>query len=731
MEFSLETRSLFIIPPLLSLAIGLTIALTAVIRGRRSRENILFAVVCLWWSLLLPLFISHHLLWGKIDTIMKIERGIHFFYVYLPALNLIYFYRMTGNRNRYTRYVIWASVATSFFLSLSTLTDYYIYGLYEYPWGYMAKGGIAFRIFGFYGAVVIVYFIIFFFRKIRTEKNQIIRLKLIYILLSFILTGLLTLSNIPSMSGFDFYPLGNLMFLPLAFLGYGVLSNRLMEIRSVLHVTFIWGAMSSLILIPNIALFYFIYTFMGRIGAVYQFMIGSAWFIVNYNYFRRVQPMIDQLFNRRKYNLGAIESTFIDSISSLKTADDLVGQFTELVRKTLGFKSAEMVLCRQDEAVLTDSSMRGCKLEPGLEAWFVRSNHLVDRTLVEAKRDYDHREDLLALFSDLDAMYLVPFVLKGTLLCLLVLPEKQNLRQITAYEVRFINNIRAAVSIALDNSVMYSNLTMLKNQLEQKVEERTAELKKAMDALWGEMELAKKIQTTLLPRSPRIEGFEIAAYMKPADQVGGDYYDIINAEGLDWLVIGDVSGHGVPAGLIMMMVQTAIHTAITGTPNLKPEILLKRVNSVITDNIEKLDEDRYMTITVIACMSKGRFMFSGQHQHIMMYRSAGDTVELIQTDGIWIGIEEDLKPTASGTFTMEIDDILFLYTDGITDAWRIGSTRDIRRPEEDMFGVERLQNALRNRGGMSPAHIKEGILSDLSGYYFDDDVTMVILKRNS
>ncbi|MCP4135249.1 MAG: AAA family ATPase, partial [bacterium] len=81
-----------------------------------------------------------------------------------------------------------------------------------------------------------------------------------------------------------------------------------------------------------------------------------------------------------------------------------------------------------------------------------------------------------------------------------------------------------------------------------------------------EMEIAANIQTGLLPQNPFIKDYEISAYMNPADDVGGDYYDIINAEGRDWIVIGDVSGHGVPAGLIMMMVQTSIHTVLTQHP---------------------------------------------------------------------------------------------------------------------------------------------------------------------
>ncbi|HOD16061.1 MAG TPA: SpoIIE family protein phosphatase [Spirochaetota bacterium] len=727
MELIIPKFNIYIIPPLLSLVISLIIALLSVIKGKITRENMLFSLVCIWWSLLAPVFICHHLFRGEIDLLLRIERGVHFFYVYLPALNLVYFHRIIGTR---ARGLVMAAFAVSFIISLSTLTDYYFNGLYVYPWGYIAKGGIAFQVFGLYSFISLTYFILIFIRKIRSEKNQIIRLKLKYIVLSFILTGLLTMSNIPAINGIDLYPLGNLMFLPLAFLGYGVLSYRLMDIRSVLHVTFIWAAMSSLILIPNIILFYFVLPYLGMMSGPSLFLAAVAWFVGNYAYFRKVQPRIDQLFNRRKYDLDRVESSFIDNISSLKSIDDLGSQFSGLIRRTLSFKSAELLLCRRDGDDAVRTAMRECEVAPDIAAWFVGAKHLVDRAMVESRGDYTPvRDGLLELFDRYGATYIVPFVHQGELLAILLLPEKQNLRQITAYEVGFINRIKSAATIALANSIMYSRLSTLKDNLEQLVEERTAELLRAMKALWGEMELAKKIQTVLLPRAPAISGLEIAAYMRPADEVGGDYYDVINAKGIDWLVIGDVSGHGVPAGLIMMMVQTAIHTVLEGKPNLEPDVVLSRVNRVITENIKRLNEDRYMTITVIASLAGGTFHFSGQHQHIMIYRSSDGSLELVETDGIWLGIAESLKPPASGGFTLGVGDALLLYTDGLTDAWRAGTVKDRRDPENDMFGLDRLEVSFRRRGDRSPAEIKDGILGDLAGYEFNDDVTIVVVKR--
>jgi serine phosphatase RsbU (regulator of sigma subunit) len=278
--------------------------------------------------------------------------------------------------------------------------------------------------------------------------------------------------------------------------------------------------------------------------------------------------------------------------------------------------------------------------------------------------------------------------------------------------------------------VLNVELRDVNENLEQKVRDRTLELEQARDAIWGEMQLAKKIQTVLLPRNPRIPGYEIAAFMAPADDVGGDYYDIINVSGSDWIVIGDVSGHGVPAGIIMMMVQTAIHTAIAQNPSLKPAQLLTIINRAITDNIKQLDEDKYMTITVFAAYHDGVFYFSGLHQDIMIYRAASSDIELIETNGMWLGVMDDIADyMTDDSLVLGIDDIMLVYTDGITEARAKGdSTQGMGRPPE-MFGVERLGDIFKSLGRLSVEDIKNGILDALREYHCNDDVTMVVLNR--
>ncbi|MCP4132694.1 MAG: PP2C family protein-serine/threonine phosphatase [bacterium] len=310
---------------------------------------------------------------------------------------------------------------------------------------------------------------------------------------------------------------------------------------------------------------------------------------------------------------------------------------------------------------------------------------------------------------------------------------------VTSYQVFVIN--KKALEKAEEET---RKNVELNHTLEQKVEERTEELQGAMhelqamneqvvetrDELWGEMELAKKIQTTLLPPKPEIRGYEIAAYMSPADEVGGDYYDIINVAGRDWIVIGDVSGHGVTAGLIMMMVQTSIQVALSQNPDVEPSKLLTIINKTLFKNITLLGEFRYMTITVLACHDEGHFYFAGLHQDIMVYREAKEATEVVETGGMWIGLMDNIDGMIDvDKMKVHAGDVILLYTDGITEAWRTGSVKDQRTMDEDMFGQHRLRETFTSLG-KEPVHdIKDGILDALKGYECGDDVTMVVMKR--
>lgn len=255
---------------------------------------------------------------------------------------------------------------------------------------------------------------------------------------------------------------------------------------------------------------------------------------------------------------------------------------------------------------------------------------------------------------------------------------------------------------------------------EQQVIQRTAELDDALSSLWGEMELATRIQTALVPTKPLLPGCDVAASMFPAEIVGGDYYDFINVGDFNWVLIGDVSGHGVPAGLIMMMCQTAVQTELQAYPDLAPNVLLARVNGTLVENMRRLGEQKYMTLTAIRRDPDGTFHFAGLHQDLFIRRASTHSVERIPSTGTWVGLMHNIEEQLPvSQFTLDSGDVLLLYTDGITEAQR----------DNELLNNDGLIALLESSQGKTAEDILEDILQPMESYAIDDDVSLVVIRQ--
>ncbi len=250
------------------------------------------------------------------------------------------------------------------------------------------------------------------------------------------------------------------------------------------------------------------------------------------------------------------------------------------------------------------------------------------------------------------------------------------------------------------------------------------QLKMARDALWSEMELAKRIQTALLPNKENISGYEIAAIMSPAKEVGGDYYDIIETgDGDKWVTMGDVSGHGVDSGLIMMMVQTSIFGMVNNGHQRKPSYILDMANKVIRENISRLGSNHYMTIMAIQ-FSDTQMTLAGKHQDVILYRSSQHKTEVIPTKGTWLGIADDIADYMEDkTVDIKDGDLILLFTDGITEA---------ENEKGEMFGQMRLENLLNDYADHSVSKILEKIIFDVNSFQQEqlDDMTLIVIKKS-
>jgi predicted ATPase/serine phosphatase RsbU (regulator of sigma subunit) len=320
---------------------------------------------------------------------------------------------------------------------------------------------------------------------------------------------------------------------------------------------------------------------------------------------------------------------------------------------------------------------------------------------------------------------------QGRLVGVLYLENNAATNAFSVERVDLLHFIAAQAAVAVENATLYgelrtatAELRRANDTLETQVAERTEELRQTLAELWSEMDLARKIQTVLLPSETRFRDYEVSAMMVPASTVGGDYYDIIRTDGADWVLIGDVSGHGVTAGLTMMMVQTAIRTVVlgggAGGGQLTPAQVLSKVNHAVRSNLRKVDEDHYMTITGLQ-LEGGSVRYSGLHQDILVYRAAARTVERVETRGMWIGPVDDIAPLLrDDTLQLAHGDIVLLFTDGITEAVVSSGQR---------LGTDGLASVFSKLAadGCDNGSILRGIMQTMQGTP-QDDVTMMAVR---
>ena len=245
--------------------------------------------------------------------------------------------------------------------------------------------------------------------------------------------------------------------------------------------------------------------------------------------------------------------------------------------------------------------------------------------------------------------------------------------------------------------------------------------------LGAELEAARKIQMMLLPRPCELEaipGVEIAAYMRPVHEVGGDYYDVLQSDSRIKIGIGDVTGHGLESGMLMLMVQSAVR-ALHEAGESDPRRFLDRLNRVMYKNIERTDSGKHLSLAFLDLEDR-RVTLSGQHEEVLVVRANGaveriDTVDL----GLPVGLELDISPfVATRDIALDNGDAIVLHTDGVTEA---------EGPGGRLFGLERLcESALRHRCGSADG-MRNGIIGDLMAHIgtqkIHDDITLVVMRH--
>lgn len=309
------------------------------------------------------------------------------------------------------------------------------------------------------------------------------------------------------------------------------------------------------------------------------------------------------------------------------------------------------------------------------------------------------------------------------------------------------DDFRLTVTGALDSYQQEKQLADFYANLEAKVEQRTLELQEKTAQLAeahqknlllneqlksencrmsAELNVSRQLQEMILPKNSelsQINDLDIAGFMEPADEVGGDYYDVLQHDGRVLLSIGDVTGHGLESGVLAIMVQSAVRTLFANqeTDSVK---FLGALNHMVYHNTARMNSHKNITLSLLEYQN-GQLRLTGYHEDIIVVR-AGELEVIDTTDlGFTLGFVDDIAHLIyDRKIKLNHGDVVVLYTDGITEA------ENLERTE---YGLERLCEVVKQNWQRTAEEIQQSVIDNVKQYIGKqtvfDDITLLVLKR--
>lgn len=357
-----------------------------------------------------------------------------------------------------------------------------------------------------------------------------------------------------------------------------------------------------------------------------------------------------------------------------------------------------------------------------------------DVVLSEATKDGLFTSEPYIIKNMPKSVLCAPIINQGKLIGILYLENNLTTGAFTPDRLEVLKILSSQAAISIENARLYQNL-------EDKVQERTAQLAEANQEIStlnqklkadnvrmsAELDIVKQLQQMVLPKQSEleaIEGLEIAGFMEPADEVGGDYYDVLQQDGKVKISIGDVTGHGLESGVLMIMAQTAVRT-LQKMNETDPVKFLDVLNQTLYDNLKRMDSSRNMSLAILD-YAGGVLKLSGQHEEMIVVRADGkleciDTMDL----GFPIGLVEEIGEfIAQAEVQLNPGDVVVLYTDGIPEAFDINQAQ---------YGLKRLCQVVVENRHRCTQEIREAVINDVWQYIgaekVFDDITLVVMKQ--
>ena len=329
---------------------------------------------------------------------------------------------------------------------------------------------------------------------------------------------------------------------------------------------------------------------------------------------------------------------------------------------------------------------------------------LQEKTRPTPFADFKMVEDMSPLFNRLDGLgifLVVPLVSQTEPVGFIGLSKKTTRFRYSYEDITLLDVLSNQMVVAMDNARLYQE-SLEKQRLEE------------------ELNLARQIQQELLPKTcPKEESFEFSAFIQPARQVGGDYYDFLQTDsGSIAIAIADASGKGIPAALLISLVHASLRAEVKN--RLPPPMVISNINQLIFSSTtsEKFATMFYGELSP----HERRFSYcnAGHNYPLVVHEDGG--VELLDKGGLILGVFPEAIYEA-GEVALRKNDTLFFYSDGLTENFN---------SKEEEFGEERLLNLLVEHRFLGAEELKQKVMQVVidfgEGNPPYDDFTIVVLK---
>jgi phosphoserine phosphatase RsbU/P len=424
--------------------------------------------------------------------------------------------------------------------------------------------------------------------------------------------------------------------------------------------------------------------------------------------FRRLanwlQKWIDRRFFREAVSAERVLGELADKVRSMVEVRPLLVTVTGTISSTLHVPRVAALM--QENGDYAPAHALGFGAIPpvrfpsdGVVAGKLRQS--AEPLRISPSRWPEDRKQLEALHAEL----LLPLAVRDRLLGFLSLGPKLSEEPYSPNDVRLLQSVAAQTGLAIENS-----------RLTEAVATEVAQ----RERLNRELEIAREVQQRLFPQSgPKIAGLDYAGRCRPASSVGGDYYDFVGmCDGRLGIAIGDISGKGVPAALLMASLQASLRgLAIANPPALST--LMANLNRLIYD---ASPSNRYATFFYgVYDPATREFVYvNGGHNAPMVFR--GDQVLRLEEGGPVVGLFGPAQ-YQQASIQMDPGDTLVMFTDGISETMNAA---------EDEFEEDRLIAAVRASSASSPEQIIDRIVESCDAFAAGapqhDDMTLVVAR---